>query len=190
VRAKKLHQNLNFGTSARIAETVTLTFDLLIEVYSSNFIESYCAGAMSDDVWWLSVSCIISNKTVLRGPLFVCITGNLISSINNTPPPSSARLIVCGPTSTLLPGFIDVHVHLTIHSDNYQEYHLKHSSADKAIRALRVAKELLHNGVTTIRTAGDADMYYPTMAVRRAIDSGQEIGPRIVGAGYGAFVCF
>ena len=42
------------------------------------------------------------------------------------------------PDAVLLPGFIDCHVHLTIAHGDYQIDHLRQSSADNALRALRV----------------------------------------------------
>ena len=61
--------------------------------------------------------------------------------------------------ATLMPGFIDSHVHLTIETDDYQLDHLRLSSADKSLRALRFAQGLLQAGFTTIRSAGDADKF-------------------------------
>lgn len=94
------------------------------------------------------------------------------------------QIITFPPGSTLLPGFIDCHVHLTIGTDDYQLDHLRLSSADKALRALKSAQSLLQVGFTTIRTAGDADVYYPSFALARSIASGDFVGPRIVGAGH------
>lgn len=86
--------------------------------------------------------------------------------------------------STLLPGFIDCHVHLTIAKDDYQVDHLRLSSAAKALRALKAAQGLLLAGFTTIRTAGDADTFFPTLSVAKSIEAGEFVGPRIVGAGH------
>lgn len=86
--------------------------------------------------------------------------------------------------STLLPGFIDCHVHLTIAKDDYQIDHLKLSSAEKALRALKCAQGLLQAGFTTLRSAGDADAGFPSFAVAKSIHNGDFVGPRIVGAGH------
>jgi imidazolonepropionase-like amidohydrolase len=86
--------------------------------------------------------------------------------------------------ATILPGFIDCHVHLTIFEDDYQLDHLRLSSAAKALRALKAAQGLLQAGFTTVRSAGDADTYFPSFAVAKSIDNGEFIGPRIVGAGH------
>ena len=42
----------------------------------------------------------------------------------------------------------------------------------------------LRAGWTTLRVAGDADVYYAHLQIRRAIDEGLFIGPRITGAGH------
>lgn len=86
--------------------------------------------------------------------------------------------------ATLLPGFIDCHVHLTIFEDDYQLDHLRLSSAAKGLRALKAAQGLLHAGFTTVRSAGDADAFYPSFAVAKSIEKGEFVGPRIVGAGH------
>lgn len=85
---------------------------------------------------------------------------------------------------TVLPGLIDAHVHPLIYGDDYQVNHLKNSSAKKALIGLKVVQEFLHHGWTTLRIAGDADVYYAHLDVRDAINEGLFQGPRIVGAGH------
>jgi len=85
---------------------------------------------------------------------------------------------------TVLPGLIDAHVHPLIYGDDYQVNHLKNSSAKKALIGLKVVQEFLHHGWTTLRIAGDADVYYAHLDVRDAINEGLFTGPRIVGAGH------
>ena len=98
--------------------------------------------------------------------------------------PEDMQLFHFPPNCTLMPGFIDCHVHLTIFSDDYQVDHLRKSSADKALGGMKVAQGLLQAGFTTVRTAGDADPYYPTFSIARSIAKGDFDGPRIVGAGH------
>ena len=85
---------------------------------------------------------------------------------------------------TVLPGLIDAHVHPLIYGDDYQINHLKNSSAKKALIGLKVVQEFLHHGWTTLRIAGDADVFYAHLDVRDAINEGLFVGPRIVGAGH------
>jgi imidazolonepropionase-like amidohydrolase len=85
---------------------------------------------------------------------------------------------------TLLPGLIDAHSHPLIAADDYQVDHLRLSSAAKALRGLKAVQDNLRAGWTTLRIAGDADVAYAHLDIRRAIDSGLFVGPRISGAGH------
>jgi imidazolonepropionase-like amidohydrolase len=85
---------------------------------------------------------------------------------------------------TLLPGLIDAHAHPLIWADDYQSEHLRRSSAYKALRGLEQAQRCLAAGWTTMRYAGDADVYYAVIDVRRAIDEGRFLGPRLTGAAH------
>ena len=79
---------------------------------------------------------------------------------------------------TIMPGLIDVHVHLDIlgHSD-YQHWHGTHRPDYAAIMAVS-ARQLLMSGVTTaVDLAGNPDAL---MATQRAIGSDEIPGPRVV----------
>lgn len=97
--------------------------------------------------------------------------------------PAGARIIDLG-SATLMPGFIDAHSHPLLDTDDYQYSHLSRSSAYKALRALKAVQNTLAAGWTTIRIAGDADVHYAHLDLRRAIDEGLWTGPRITGAGH------
>ena len=79
---------------------------------------------------------------------------------------------------TILPGLIDVHVHLDIlgHSD-YQHWHGSHRPNYAAIMEVS-AHQLLMSGVTTaVDLAGNPDAL---IATQQAIESGRIPGPRVV----------
>ena len=79
---------------------------------------------------------------------------------------------------TIMPGLIDVHVHLDIlgHSD-YQHWHGSHRPNYAAIMEVS-ARQLLLNGVTTaVDLAGNPDAL---IATRERVESGALPGPRIV----------
>ena len=98
--------------------------------------------------------------------------------------PATATIIDLG-SATLLPGMIDAHAHPMMHDDNdYQYTHLSESSAYKTLRSLRALQGLLKAGWTSVRIAGDADVYFGNQAIRQAIDEGYFNGPRITGAGH------
>ncbi len=98
--------------------------------------------------------------------------------------PPDATIVDLG-RATVLPGLIDVHSHPLIdEEDNYQIAHLEESSARKALKGLKAVQRNLLAGWTTLRIAGDADVYFAHLEVRRAIDEGLFFGPRITGAGH------
>lgn len=85
---------------------------------------------------------------------------------------------------TLMPGMVELHTHPTIAGDDYQFEHLRKSSAQKGLEALKSVQEMLNAGWTSIRTAGAADVNYAIVDVKRAIDSGLFAGPRMQVAGH------
>ncbi len=113
---------------------------------------------------------------VVQGERIVAIGGREII-------PSGAEVIAFG-DATLLPGLVDAHSHPLISTDSYQIDNLRWSSAYKALRGLKAVEENLQAGWTTLRIAGDADTAYAHLEVRRAIDEGLFVGPRLTGAGH------
>lgn len=111
-------------------------------------------------------------------------SGKIAEIFQGEPNVSLTNIITFPSDTTLLPGYIDCHVHLTLAKDDYQIDHLMMSSADKSLRALKAAQGLLQAGFTTLRSAGEADLFYPTIAVAKSIERKEFIGPRIVGAGH------
>jgi len=97
--------------------------------------------------------------------------------------PADAKIVEL-PGQSLLPGLIDVHVHLMIRKADYQNDHLQHDTGYKTALAIHNAQILLRQGWTTVRVAGDADVGYGIVAARRAIEEGLFVGPRIVGAAH------
>ena len=97
--------------------------------------------------------------------------------------PPGAEVIAFG-DATILPGLVDAHSHPLISTDSYQLDTLRWSSAYRALRGLRAVQENLQAGWTTLRIAGDADTFYAHLDLRRAIDEGMFVGPRLSGAGH------
>jgi imidazolonepropionase-like amidohydrolase len=85
---------------------------------------------------------------------------------------------------TILPGMIDAHAHPLIDGDDYQVNHMRRSSAQKALDGLKRVQDLMMNGWTTLRIAGDADVGYAHLEIRDAINKGLFSGPRMFGAGH------
>ena len=116
-------------------------------------------------------------------PAMVRIEGDRIAAVGTTlPVPSGAQVIDLGP-ATLLPGFIDLHTHLTGRSDvNWEDALLKTTPAEDALWGAHWAYVTLLAGFTTVRDMGP-DWPYTDVALRDAIESGAVPGPRMLVAG-------
>jgi len=76
-----------------------------------------------------------------------------------------------------MPGLIDGHVHLMINA-HFDTIEKNLDLTDIAYRATVVAKRFLLDGFTTVR-----DMGGPTFGLRRNIDNGLIVGPRVFSSG-------
>jgi imidazolonepropionase-like amidohydrolase len=83
---------------------------------------------------------------------------------------------------TLVPGLIDMHVHLDSPADIGGYRGLEYSDSFWAIAAVRNAQDMLMAGFTTVRNVGSSN--YNDVALNQAIRDGYAIGPRIVPAAY------
>ena len=93
--------------------------------------------------------------------------------------PAGARTIDLG-DATLLPGFVDAHVHIAgrVLGDPRNDLEaVKDIDALGAILSVAHARATLMAGFTTVRTAGSDG--FADLALRRAIDEGHVPGPRI-----------
>jgi len=86
--------------------------------------------------------------------------------------------------ATVMPGFMDMHVHLLQELDPPASYAegFYMNSADIALRATIYARRTLEAGFTTVRDLGMRDIE-AGFALRNAINQGIVVGPRIFAAG-------
>jgi imidazolonepropionase-like amidohydrolase len=83
---------------------------------------------------------------------------------------------------TLLPGLMDMHVHLTSQYSRTAELdRFKRDATDVAIDGVAYAERTLLAGFTTVRDLGDS--FLASIALRDAINAGKVRGPRIYAAG-------
>ena len=117
------------------------------------------------------------------GNMTVIIEGNKISAIEKgfIIPESQGERIIDLKNKTVLPGLIDMHVHLELES-NPQIYLQKFTlnQADIALHSTVFAKSTLLAGFTTVRDLGGSGV---NIALRNAINNGYVDGPRIYTAG-------
>ncbi len=114
----------------------------------------------------------------------VMIDGDKIISIGTKEStPKNIPVIDLG-DYTLLPGLIDLHVHPNLTVEDYQVDYLRESSASKALMGLKNVQNLLGAGWTALRVAGDGDVGYANMEIKKAINKGLFVGPHIYGAGH------
>ena len=86
------------------------------------------------------------------------------------------------PGETLLPGLVDMHVHLTSLAEIGGYQGLKYTDNFWTAVGVANAKTTLDAGFTTVRNVGSSD--FADVALKQAIDGGWVEGPRVVPATY------
>jgi imidazolonepropionase-like amidohydrolase len=119
-------------------------------------------------------------------PGIVVVTGKTIAAVGAAASiPADAKVIDLGDV-TLLPGFIDAHVHLDGESsDNwYADWYngMMRFPAEQALYGAHNAKVTLEAGITTVRDVGSTD--YVSLGLRNAINAGVIPGPRMLVSNY------
>jgi imidazolonepropionase-like amidohydrolase len=121
------------------------------------------------------------------GDAVVVVTGERITAVgpaSKVAIPSGARVVDLG-DATLLPGFIDVHTHLTgreLRDPGSDLSSVRDFPGYAAVLGVEHARVTLLAGFTTVRNVGASD--FDDMALRQAIDGGVIPGPRMQTAGY------
>jgi imidazolonepropionase-like amidohydrolase len=113
----------------------------------------------------------------------VTVTGGRIVAVarRGAPVPEGARRIDL-PDRTLLPGLIDMHVHLTVDPrlSGYRVY--EYTDNFWTVVGVANTRRTLEAGFTTVRNVGSRN--YDDVALKQGIENGYVPGPRIVPATY------
>jgi imidazolonepropionase-like amidohydrolase len=119
------------------------------------------------------------SETLKQNAVVVVENGRIVSVGNDAP--AGATLIDLG-DRTLLPGLIDCHTHIALHSGDYDGQILRETPEYRAIVATVNGRKTLEAGVTTIRDLGNEGAGFADTALRDAVAKGLVDAPRIVAA--------
>lgn len=126
---------------------------------------------------------VLTGKVVEHPAIFVGPDGRITSI-------ADARLVKWGADTkhidlgdrTLLPGLIDMHVHLDSPADIGGYRGMEFTDSFWGMTAVKNANDMLMAGFTTVRNVGSANRN--DVGLKQAIDNGYAVGPRIVPAGF------
>ena len=119
----------------------------------------------------------------VRNAVILVQEGRITAVGANVQIPSGATVVDLS-AATVLPGFIDAHVHLASHTigdGDWQHAGLTEMPSQLALLGAAHAQQTLEAGFTTVRVVGTGN--FSDIALRNAINAGWIPGPRILGAG-------
>tara|TARA_Y100000590_G_scaffold29074_1_gene32488 strand:- start:1788 stop:3074 length:1287 start_codon:yes stop_codon:yes gene_type:complete len=127
---------------------------------------------------------LINGESSVPSPeMSIVIEGSKIQSIETgyiTPDTEDEFIDLSG--YTVLPGLMDMHVHLSSeYSKNSYQERISLNAGDYAIRAVSNAEKTLMAGFTSVRNLGDRGGV--SISLRNAIEKGIVVGPRIFSSG-------
>ena len=144
------------GGTAATAATTVVTADRMLDVLAGKYVDK---------------------------PAIVVVDGRITAVLAQGAaaiPPDAARIDL--PGQTLLPGLIDMHVHLAADA-RIDGYHaLDYTDSFWVAVGVANAKTMLEAGFTTVRNVGSSN--YADVGIKQAVEGGYVPGPRIVPATY------
>lgn len=137
--------------------------------------------------YYLTSDRVFDGETIREG-WAVVVQGNKITSVG----PKEKVIAPVGvqkvnfANATLLPGLIEAHSHLLLHPYDetpWDEQVMKESDSYRVVRGTVHARNTLMAGFTTVRDLGSEGAGYSDVELKKAINDGIIIGPRMIVAG-------
>jgi imidazolonepropionase-like amidohydrolase len=151
------------------------------------FVGFLCAfpGVAKAETVYISAERMIDVETgrVVERPLITVTDGRIVSISDLAATTMTAGTkIIDFPGKTLLPGLIDMHVHLDSLAEIGGYRGLEYTDSFWGAVGVKNAREMLDAGFTTVRNVGSSN--YNDVGLKQAIDEGYAVGPRIVPAAH------
>src|SRR5437868_8192391 len=152
------------------------------------FLSLRIAAQAADQLIVLKAARFFDGKSdaLVQNAVVIVQGDKIIDAGSNLPIPGDAQVIDLGDT-TLCPGFMDAHTHLTADfSANYNERRLQEldlNVSEQAIRATMFARATVEAGFTTVRDLGSrfvGSHEFVDVALRNSINKGTIVGPRML----------
>lgn len=144
------------GATGALAATTVVTADRMLDVLAGKMVEQ---------------------------PAIVVVDGRIRAVLTQgaaAVPQDAAHIDL--PGQTLLPGLVDMHVHLTADARIDGTRTLDYTDSFWVAVGVANARAMLEAGFTTVRNVGSAD--YADVGIKQAVEGGYVPGPRIVPATY------
>lgn len=122
------------------------------------------------------------SKEPRREQTVIVDQGRIVSVESGYRVPGDGDRLIDLRTGTLMPGLMDMHVHITSEYSRSSEVdRFKKNAADVALDGAAFAERTLLVGFTSVRDLGDS--FTASIALRNAINAGKVVGPRVFAAG-------
>ncbi|MFM7855989.1 MAG: amidohydrolase family protein [Flammeovirgaceae bacterium] len=143
--------------------------------------------AQTPKVFYITADRVFDGEAMHSGWAVVVENNKIIAAgpREKVPTPTNA-IKINYPNATLTPGLIEGHSHLFLYPYNLTDWDtqvLKETDAYRTVRATVHAKNTLMAGFTTARDLGTEGAGYSDVALKRAINEGIVLGPRLLVAG-------
>jgi tryptophan 2-monooxygenase len=116
----------------------------------------------------------------LLGPAEILVKDGIVAEMGKNVTRPADAMVYDLSNQTVMPGFIDCHVHLTYFPENFALMFTE-SQSMTLLHALEPLKILLMNGFTTVRDLGTETKWnFVTVDMKHAIDKGLIVGPRMI----------